>query len=151
MTFVRARENESEYMEACTNERTNDSKSDIIFDEAHDAPVVGEDQAALSRGLAPRYGSPWRHRLGTLRANGPSRKSSSNGPAGSHEKPRPQGLKRGLSVTDTPAGGPRRTLFAQWYHREIPPRRLTTERVSDFSLPCVCARKRLALGTSVDS
>lgn len=94
--------------------------------------MVGEGRAALSRGLAPRYGSPWRHRLGTLRASGPSRKSSSNGPGGSYEKQRPEGLKRGLSVTDTAAGGPRRALFARWYHREILPRRLTTERVFGF-------------------
>lgn len=61
-TWKPARTNEG------ASERTNDSESDIIFDEAHDPPLVekGRRRSPFS-GPRARYGSSWRHRLGALR------------------------------------------------------------------------------------
>lgn len=59
MTFVRARENESDYMEAYTSKRAIRNQMLSLTR----AAAGGGKLWALSRCPAPRYGSPWRHRL----------------------------------------------------------------------------------------
>jgi len=115
----RARENESEYMEACTNERTSERANERFGIRYYlwrgPRPAVGGEGPAKE----PFLGASRQIRISLAPpSRGPSRAGPLVSPLPSEARRRLArkaafrgSYKRGLSVTDTPAGGPASGCF----------------------------------------